>query len=166
MILFPGCNRVHSGLCAWKGLRVRVGTVALLLALVQNPGTSCELGKLFPAAHSRAQSFSSACSLLGVTQFSGSTEPTICCCHPGSCICPLPPRVPRKPHDPVLGVDFTFSLIFSKWRNLSCHSFTEKFHPVLHSEIKLDRDPRAHSEFPSCFAMVQLWLYPVVPSGP
>lgn len=134
------------------------------------PCTECRhllgVGKFFPAADSREQSFSSARSLLGVTQFSGNTEPTVCCHHPGSCIYPLPPRVPRKPHDPVLGVDFTFSLIFSKWRDLLCHSFTEKIHPDLHSEIKLDRDRWAHSELPSCFAVAQLRLYPVVPSGP
>lgn len=44
MILFPGCDRVHGGSRAWKGLRQWVGTVVLLLALVQNAGTFWELG--------------------------------------------------------------------------------------------------------------------------
>lgn len=79
---------------------------------------------------------------------------------------PCLPGSPEKSHDPASGVDFTFPLVFSKWRELSCHPFTAKIHPVLHSEIKLDGDHRAHFEFPSCFAVAQLPLYPVVPSGP
>lgn len=74
--------------------------VALILALVQNLGA----GKPFPAADPGERAFSSACSLLGVIQLSGSTEPPGCYRHPVSCFCSLPPRVPRKSHDPVLGI--------------------------------------------------------------
>lgn len=135
---------------AWKGLLLRVGTVALTPALrrIQDPGTFWELRSLshplipgnspsalhvpFLESHSpqEAQGPQSAAAIQ-----SAASAP----CLPGS---------PEKSHESASGVDFTFPLVFSKWRELSCHSFTAKIHPVLHSEIKLDGDRRAHSEFP------------------
>lgn len=111
-----------GGSHALKGLLLRVGTVALIPALVQSPGSFWELGSL---SHQLILETGPSALHVPFWESSESTKLTVCCCHPVSCFCSLPPKDPRKSHDPVLGVDFTFPLVFSKWWDLSCHSFTE-----------------------------------------
>lgn len=151
MIFFPGCNHARGRFICLEGIASEGGHGGTAPCPCTESRTFWELGSL-----SHQLILENSPSSLYVPFLESPTpqevlSPQSACTQPAACFCSLPPRVPRKSHDPVLGVDFTFSLVFSEWWDLSCHSFTKKMHPILHSEIKLDRDRRAHSEFPGCF---------------
>lgn len=166
MIPLPGCRELMGSSHTWKGLLLRGGhngadprprTGSRHLLGVEKP---------FPSSDSRNSPSALHVPFLESHSPQEAQDPQSAAAIQSAASDPCLPGSPEKSHESASGVDFTFPLGFSKWRELSCHSFTAKIHPVLPSEIKLDGDRRAHSEFPSCFAVTQLRLYPVVPSGP